>query len=241
MVKVSSPAFVALDPVDPVDPDEVDVPLSSASSVASAWARVASAAVTARCSALVSRVAMVWPAETASPMPTGTEATVPDTLNDEVAWSTFRAVPVSVRVWSMSPVVTVPSRYDGEPPLLANARVPKNPPTTRTTTATGTPRRTQSRLLPVVPAIRQPSRVQLPLVAGVMAIDVAVTAPELSLAPRAETHFPTARALAVAALVVVYVVEPVVVTVTVRVAALGVAAAEAGRAGLRAERLGGHA
>jgi hypothetical protein len=61
------------------------------------------------------------------------------------------------------------------------------------------------------------------LSAGVTAIVVAVTAPVLSLAPRAATHLPTARALALARWLVVYVVAAVVVTVTGWVVTVGVA------------------
>ena len=64
------------------------------------------------------------------------------------------------------------------------------------------PRRSQTRLLAAFFAI-MPLRLQAPSTAGVTAMDVAVTAPVLSVAPRAETHLPTATALAVAALVVV--------------------------------------
>jgi hypothetical protein len=64
--------------------------------------------------------------------------------------------------------------------------------------------------------------VHWPFVAGEIAIEVAVTAPVSSVAPRAATHLPTASACAVAALVVVYVVDPVSVTLTERVVVVGV-------------------
>ncbi len=120
--------------------------LSSAASVALAWARVAWAEMTAALSAVGSRVASVCPAVTWSPMATGTDFTDPETWNEEVAWLALRTVPLRVSVWSTEPLVTVPSRYVGSPLPLAKARVPKTPPTTSTTTSTGTPRRTQSRL-----------------------------------------------------------------------------------------------
>ena len=156
-MNVSSATFAPVVPLDPLDDPELDVPFSSLSRVASAWARVALAEMTARSNAVGSRVATVWPAKTVSPTATGTVLTVPAVLNDAVAWLTFWAVPFSVRVCSTDPVVTVPRRYDGESPLLATARVPKKPPATSTTTRTGMPRRSQTRLRAVSFAIMPPS------------------------------------------------------------------------------------
>ena len=69
---------------------------------------------------------------------------------------------------------------------------------------------------------QKPLTAHWPFVAGEIAIVAALTAPVSSVVPRAATHFPTASADAFAAVVVVYVVEPVSVTVTERVVALGV-------------------
>jgi len=87
-----------------------------ASSVARVcWSTATAAASEVTCcrSAVVLRVAIVWPAVTLSPTWTLTALTVPAIGKDAVAWLTGLSVPTEVRAWLTVAVVTSARRYFG--------------------------------------------------------------------------------------------------------------------------------
>jgi hypothetical protein len=98
---------------------------SSVARVCWSTATAAASEVTCCCSAVVLRVAIVWPAVTLSPTWTLTALTVPAIGKDAVAWLTGLSVPTEVRAWLTVAVVTSARRYFGpELPLVATATPP---------------------------------------------------------------------------------------------------------------------
>jgi hypothetical protein len=94
-------------------PDDVGdalVLVWSVSSVAFALSNVAVAATTASFSGAGSSVARVWPLVTVAPTCAATVATVPETGNDALTWSTLRVVPVTDSSCVTSPVATAAVR-----------------------------------------------------------------------------------------------------------------------------------
>jgi hypothetical protein len=89
---------------------DVEVETLSLSTAAFAWARVASASVTALVSGRASSVASTCPAATVSPTETFTAETVPVTANTACCWFTCCTEPVRSRCCSTSPRVTVAVR-----------------------------------------------------------------------------------------------------------------------------------
>jgi len=171
---------------------------------------------------------MICPAVTLSPSITLTAVTVALVGNEALADVTMPSVPVPVSVWLSVPLdataVTNRSLADAACTCVT-ARTPPRP----TARVNGTPisslrRRRAFCMSFFTDALRQPI-VQAPLTASLSRIDVAVTAPVLSVEPFAHAHRPTFSAEASEDTVFVIVAEDPIVTVTFDVVAEGDAVA----------------